>query len=201
MAEISHMRGLLDELNRLSVLECGACGACGACARRGGAVPAKLEGVREVWNENLGWIGAGYVLRKCDALLAVTSKYLSQDTKKHLENLKTALEAAYDAQKWFSDGDDNVAQSQKWRKRNTASAVKTQYETMFPELTKVMSHFIQTENRTWDQQLAELTNRTKQASRIGGSKRGDLANDTFAVALSAFLNAIDVYMKKHFPYG
>ena len=195
------MRGLLDELNRLSVLACGACGDCGACARRGGAAPAKLEGVREVWNENLGWIGAGYVLRKCDALLAVTSDHLSKDLKNQLETLKTALETAYEGQKWFSDGDYLEANSQERQQRNNVSAVKKQYETMFPELTKVMSYFMQPENRTWDQQLAELTKSTKQASRIGGSKGGNLASDAFAVALSAFLNAIDVYMKKHFPYG
>ena len=42
------MRGLLDELKRLGVLECGECGECGACGACGGRHTRLYISVHEV---------------------------------------------------------------------------------------------------------------------------------------------------------
>ncbi len=91
MAEIAHMRGLLDEMGRLSA---GNCVDCVDCVHAGVEAPTKLEGlydtiaaarraVSKAYNNNV-WMSADFVADKCAEVLAVCGNRL--DVKEACEH-------------------------------------------------------------------------------------------------------------------
>jgi hypothetical protein len=79
-------------------------------------------------------------------------------------------------------------------------SVYDQYKIMFSEVKKVVKIFVTTESLNWAQTREELRKKTQQQSKtLGWTTRtsGDLANDPFTVALSAFLTGIHTYLSRH----
>lgn len=187
MAEIAHMHKMLHELQRLSV---------------SGEAPTKLEGgfvegVAKVWNEDLGFVGAGYVKRQCDALLSAGSDRLPAALKTSLTELQTALREAKNGKYEMTSRNNQEAARQDERQRERVESVRTKYQAMTQAVRNVVDSLVTTTGLNWEQARAELSKQTQQPNKMRGFKGGEKASDAFAVALSAFLTAIHKYLYRH----
>ncbi len=196
-AEIAHMRGLLGEMGRL-----GACSRVD-CAHVGEAPMSQaglLDTMYNGWNDNLGFTSAGYVWNKCWELLRLGGGQIPKDLKKDLYTLYHALRDA-DADE-FEWTEDNPEKRQAQKESHEAGRMKIfdLYTQMLQAVQAEVLRFVTTVGLTWTQTRAELRKLTqKETSTLGmrTQQSGRLADDTHAVALSAFLTAIHKYLKRH----
>ena len=190
MADIAHMRRLLGEMRRLSA-------AAEAPTKLEGAGDVLL-GAAKVYHEDMGFMSAGWLTHLCHELLSRGGEGVSDNLRYQVLRLQQRLQKVESVEQWTPNKRD--ADDLKAMQPGCRWAVYYQYKAMLSEVRKAVESFVTTEGLNWEQMRAELTKRTHRGSTMVGfvtSKSGDLASDTFAVALSAFLTGIHTYLNRY----
>ena len=105
----------------------------------------------------------------------------------HLNNL---LRRVDDIECTEFSGNEKTAKLQELR-----SNIHDAYAGILEALKVEVAKLVPTTGLTWKQARAELSKQTQQAS--WRHAKGSKANDKYAVALSDFLTAIHLYLKRH----
>lgn len=201
MAEIGHMRALLGEMRRLSAAEAPTKlqGMGFAKVWNEDEAPTKLQGfgIDKWWNVDRGHVGARYVLKMCKDLLSHGDDRVPWHLRKSLHDLLNALILTFNGHNEKLSRNNVEAASQQQRQRDRVIDIYERYTGMLPEFRQVVNTIVTTTGLDWEQARAELSKQTQQPSKISGFKGGDKAGDEFAVALSAFLTAIHLYLNKN----
>ncbi len=154
---------------------------------------------------SLGFISARYVQDRCVELLSVVSVEslrVSKALTAHLYELDRKLAAAATGEAaWYPLDDRKHADFEQWL-RDNRWAVLAQYQTMFPEMKKLVNSLVPptVPGLTWTQTRAALRKQTQpEIKRLGlvTQTRGAKASDELAVALSALLTAIHRYFDRY----
>ena len=154
----------------------------------------------QVYNENLGVMGAAYVLKLCIDLLSLGDNQVPDDLRNHVLTLQLELRKAAEAEEWTVNKRD--AEDLEKMKVRSRQAVCNQYRKMIDVVKRVVKNFVP-DNLDWTKTRAELKRLTHTQIKWRGKttqKSNDLAGNKYvvAVALSAFLSAIHTYLNKHF---
>jgi hypothetical protein len=204
-AEIAHMRGLLGEMGRLA-----------ACNRKHCVeAPTRLEGIgmkdvyeagRGVWNRNF-WMSDSFVADKCAKVLVVCGDRLDvieemetktakttwhrmekESVKRKMVRMEKALRLAHREANEMSKSHDNDRRSQVYRQDRSVRFVAWLYS-FIPIRKDVQRLFPNHEMKATDNLSDEMQKMTQ--------KGGEYATDALAVALEAYVDAMQKYRSRH----
>jgi len=193
MAETARMRGLLAELGRLGAEEAEA-------PTRKERVVAAYQAGRAIWNKNI-WMSAGFVADKCAAVLAVCGDRLDateqgniaettwhrmemESVKRKMVRMEKALRLAHRVANEMSKRNDNEHRNQVYRQGRSVRFVAW-LASFIPIREAVQRLFPKHVIKDTDKLSAEMQKMT--------AKGGEYAADALAVALAAYVDAMQRY--------